>query len=189
VAQLAFLKRTGKPGCFAETGCFRAFLDEALAALPASHMTRRNGLKDVASITLVAHSAGYEAALAILEHGDVDALIRDVVLFDALYGEEHRYLAWFANHPHARLVSLHMRGGRPAKNSATLLRAARRRLGATAAHKLDGQVDEPGFSEALLPLRIVTARVDGAHRELPTLHMTAVLRALGQAGKRSSTAP
>ena len=187
VAQLAFLQATGKPGCFQEAGCFRAFLEETLAALPSTRMPRRKTLGDVASITLVAHSAGYEAALAILEHGQVDALIRDVVLFDALYGEEQRYLAWFASHPQARLLSVHLRGGRPAKNSAKLLRSAQRRLDTLRVRKLDDQVESDGFGAALAPLRVATARVAGGHREQPTRYLTPVLRALAQARtKRTS---
>lgn len=184
VPQLAFLQPTGKPGCFAKPGCFRAFLEEALAALPLSRLSPRKRLDDVAAITLVAHSAGYEAALAVLEHGEVDALVRDVVLFDALYGEERAYLSWFAAHPQARLLSLHLRGGRPARNSAALLRAARRRLGHGAAGELDGLVDGPSFSAALAGLRVVTARVEGGHKEQPTRYLTTVLRALGQAQSR-----
>jgi hypothetical protein len=180
VPQLAFLQRTGKPGCFARPGCFRAFLEEALAAIPSARITPRKRVQDVASITLVAHSAGYEAALAILQHGQVEALIRDVVLFDALYGEQHAYLAWFARHPKARLVSLHLRGGRPARNSAALLRAARRQL-ADSAGKLEADIATPDFGAALAPLRVATARVEGSHREQPTRHLTAVLRALAQA--------
>jgi len=181
VPQLAFLQRTGKPGCFAKPSCFRSFLQEVLAALPATRLAGHKSLDDVAAITLVAHSAGYEAALAILEHGEIDTLVRDVVLFDALYGDELAYLAWFDAHPRARLWSVHLRGGRPARNSATLLRAARRRLGQDATAKLDDPLDEPGLGAALAGRRVVTTRVEGAHRELPTRYLSAVLRALGRA--------
>ncbi len=180
VPQLAFLKPTGKPGCFAKPGCFRAFLEETLAALPSARLSGRKSLHDVAAITLVAHSAGYESALAILQHGEVDGLVHEVVLFDALYGEEHAYLAWFEAHPQALLLSLHLRGGRPSRNSAALLRAARKRLGAGATAKLDDQIDTQGFGAGLAGRRVVTARVEGAHRDQPTRYLTSVLRALGQ---------
>lgn len=181
VPQLAFLQRTGAPGCFAQPGCFRAFLEETLAALPTTRLKPKKGLEDIASITLVAHSAGYEAALSILEHGQVDVLIRDVVLFDALYGKQREYLAWLAQHPRARLLSVHLRGGRPARNSAALLRAARARLGQGLAQKLEVDVGSSAFGAALARLRLATVRVEGGHGEQPTRYLTAVLRALAQA--------
>jgi hypothetical protein len=103
-----------------------------------------------------------------------------VVLFDALYAEERAYLAWFASHPKARLLSVHLRGGRPARNSAALLRAARKRLG-DAASELDADIASASFAAALAPLRVATTRVAGGHREQPTRYLTAVLRALGHA--------
>jgi hypothetical protein len=174
VPQLAFLKRSGKPGCFAKTGCFRAFLEEVLGALPTERLGGKKNLSHVARISLLAHSAGYEAALAILLRGEVNELVSDVVLFDALYGGEQEYLAWIIEHTQARLWSLHLRGGKPAKNSAALHRSAERKLGPQSVAKLDRELD----AARLAGKRIVIARLPGAHREMPERYLAAVLRAL-----------
>lgn len=178
VPQLALLQRTGKPGCFAQRGCFRAFLEEVLAALPKQRVAPTKSLADVATVTLIAHSAGYEAALAILQHGDIDPLVRDVVLCDALYAKGEAFLAWIAGHREARLLSLHLRGGRPARNSAKLLRQAQRSLGARHAARIELEIDDASFATALDRTRVATARVGGAHRDVPTRYLAAVLRAL-----------
>lgn len=178
VPQLAFMQRTGKAGCFAERGCFRAFLQEVLAALPKERVPKAKSLADVEGVTLIAHSAGYEATVAILQHGQIDALVRDVVLCDALYAKADAFLAWIASNRSARLLSLHLRGGRPAGNSAKLLRAAQRRLGAQYVTRFAGDLDTPAFATALKGKRVITARVNVAHRDVATRYFASVLRAL-----------
>jgi pimeloyl-ACP methyl ester carboxylesterase len=176
------MKRDGKAGCFARTDCFRSFLQELLSALPSARLQGHKTLADVASITLVAHSAGYRAALALLEHGQVQALVHDVVLLDALYGEQERFFAWVAasRKPPSRLVSLHIGAGSPAQHSAQLLRMARRRFGSASAAKLDklDKLDESSFAAALRGKRVVIARVEVEHRLLPEAYLGRVLRAL-----------
>ncbi len=181
IPQLAFMRRDGRPGCFGRTGCFRAFLRELLRALPAARLGGRKTLRDVASITLVAHSAGYHAAAAIVSRGGVGALVHDVVLFDALYGETDTFLRWIRGAPAgAHLLSLETGVGLPARHSATLLRAARRHFGAARVGKLDAQIDGAGLREALQPLRVAIARVKVPHRQVPAAYLAIVLRALLQ---------
>lgn len=181
VPQLAFMKRSGRAGCFARAGCFRAFIIEVLAALPDKRLAGRKTLADVASITLLAHSAGYEAALAILQRGEVDALVHDVVLFDALYGKPEAFLAWAAQTDSARLLSLHLKAGRPAQHSAQLLRMATRKLGDAHTGKLTVQFGDATFASALAQRRVAIATVAGSHRGLPQLYIARVLRALEDA--------
>ena len=187
VPQLTFLKRSGRAGCFARAGCFRAFISEVLAALPDERLARRKTLADVASITLLAHSAGYEAALGILQRGEVDALVHDVVLFDALYGKPEAFLAWAAKTDSARLLSLHLSAGRPAQHSAQLLRMATRKLGDLHTAELTTKFSEQSLGSALVGKRVATATVEGVHRELPQLYTARVLRALAQARLAAST--
>ncbi|MEQ9076508.1 MAG: hypothetical protein RLP09_21810, partial [Sandaracinaceae bacterium] len=162
VAQLAFLERDGSAGRFVEAGRFRAWLDELRAAL---------GLPEPASVTLLAHSAGFETALAILDRGG--APIRSVVLFDALYRGYAPFADWVEADPARRLVSLHTGGGRTASQSAMLARRARRELP-------DGQVAlDPDPLAAVVPgHRVVVARSPVRHGDVPARHLAELARVL-----------
>ncbi len=120
IPQLALLRRDGSPGRFLQDGRFRAFLREMLTALHLDAAADR-----IESVTLLAHSAGFEGALALLAHGGID--IDHVVLFDALYRGIQPFTSWAAEAPSRRLVSLYT-GGRTERQSRLLARHARRFL-------------------------------------------------------------
>ena len=83
--QLAFWGG-GTAGRFAQRGYFRAFVQELLHDTFAPGLGRPKTIDDVASITLIGHSAGYSPVLEILRHGDAEDKVRNVVLLDALFG-------------------------------------------------------------------------------------------------------
>jgi hypothetical protein len=175
IPQLAFMKRHGRPGCFAERGCFRRFVEELLGETLARALGGARSLRDVASLTLVAHSAGFETALAILERGDVGEHVRALVLMDALYSGSERYARWLLEHAPkgARLVSMHLGRGSPQRER--LLRAARRVLGTA----LTGEVPVDQLGAALAHKRLVITRARPPHRLVPEHHLAQVLAALG----------
>jgi pimeloyl-ACP methyl ester carboxylesterase len=176
IPQLALMRREGDPGCFARAGCFRRFLQELLSETLASQLGGARSLHDVGSVTLVAHSAGYRAALAILQHGEVSARVRSVVLMDALYGEAEAYASWLVHAPSdARLISIYLPGSKTQAGNRTLLRIARRQLGATRVQKLDGALLPP----AMAPLRLLVAEGHTPHKLVPEGYLVPVLRALG----------
>jgi pimeloyl-ACP methyl ester carboxylesterase len=177
VPQLEWMKRSGKPGCFGKQGCFRRFLGETLAAL-SRELGGARTLDDVASITLLAHSAGFQTAAAILQHGDVGELVHHVVLYDALYARAPVFARWIAQSPvtGAKLISIHLGRGKTYQHSRTLHRIARRRLGAehVARVKSDGllaAVRDPRR-------RVIVASGRGAHRDVPVRYTAELLRAL-----------
>src|SRR5690606_33141123 len=142
IAQLALWARDGNPGRFAREGAFRAFLDEVLAALE-PELGRRVATEDLASLTLLAHSAAFEASLAILRAGRVDDRLRHVVLFDALYSGGPAFLAWAAGGSEAAprtLVSFHCGRGTTYERNRDLARRARRALGAGASSGRDASL-------------------------------------------------
>lgn len=169
VPQLAFLVRDGSAGRFVEAGRFRAFLEELLGALrdrigPPAELSR------VASVTLLAHSAGYETTLAILARGGVE--VRDVVLFDAMYRGHNAFADWALGAPDRRLVSLHGGTGRTASQS-QLFASRLRSLGPALS------VEAEGSLEALVrEHRVVIARAAAPHGDVPARHMAEVLRGL-----------
>lgn len=177
IPQLAFMKRSGRPGCFARAGCFRRFLQELLSESLAGELGGARQLRDVASITLVAHSAGFETALAILEHGEVSAHVGAVVLMDALYSGRDRYARWLLHEARAdaRLISLHIGRGTPARETQRLLAHVRRAVGAQRA----GEADVDALAAAIVGKRMIIARSPASHRLVPERHLAQVLEALG----------
>jgi hypothetical protein len=177
IPQLAFMKRNGRPGCFAQRGCFRRFLQELLGETLVPELGGARTLRDVASLTLVAHSAGYKTALAILEHGEVDTQLGAVVLMDALYSGTDGYARWLLarGRPDARLLSMHIGRGSPARESALLLRRVRRALGPARA----GSAEIGELRAALAGKRLVVTRTSAPHRLVPAQHLAEVLVALG----------
>ena len=127
-------------------------------------------------IDLVAHSAGYQTALAILEHGGVKAsLIRGVVLLDALYAETARFARYMETHRSGlQLVVISLPHGTPAREAEVLERRLRRSLGAE--HVTS--VDPNGIGAAIIRYPIVFARGMPPHRLVPATHLTEVLSAM-----------
>jgi pimeloyl-ACP methyl ester carboxylesterase len=179
IPQLAFMKRDRRPGRFAENGSFRAFLAELLEALPAERLGGRRQLGDIKSVTLVAHSAGYFTAAAILRRGQLTPLVRSVVLLDALYDEMQAFLSWIISADRdARLVSLHLGKEAPADNSRRLIVRGRRALGASSVAELKDHPSLLDFQKAFLGRQLIVARVQGSHQKLPEIYLGSILRAL-----------
>lgn len=176
VPQLAYMKRDGRPGRFGQAGGFRDFLEELLNGPLAGPLGGPRSLAEVASIDLVAHSAGYQTALAILERGGVESsLIRSVVLLDALYAEADRFAQYVEAHRQGlHLVVISLPNGIPAREAQVLERRLRRSIGAE--HVTS--VDPNGIGAAIASHPIVFARGRPPHRLVPATHLSTVLSAL-----------
>jgi pimeloyl-ACP methyl ester carboxylesterase len=170
VPQLAFLRRDGSPGHFADGGRFAAFLTELIASLRPV-LGAEASVDDLESISLFAHSAGFETALAILAHGSVD--VAHVVLFDALYRGVEPFTSWAAGSPNRKLVSLYT-GGRTERQSRMLAFSARRALGADAV-----SLDDERLAQAIATHRVTVARSPAHHADVPAHHLPELLPALG----------
>ncbi|MGD8859316.1 MAG: alpha/beta hydrolase [Myxococcales bacterium] len=183
IPQLALRRRDGDPGCFAREGCFARFLGELLTGPLSALVGEGRGLDDVASITLVAHSAGYRTALAILQRGGVEAQLRHVVLFDALYGGAEGFARWLRETPVAdpRLVSVYLGDGKTRRGSRRLLRLLRRAPGISTA-----RADASGLARAIASRSLVIATGAAPHRRVPERHLAEVLAALPGLPKRGA---
>ncbi len=179
VPQLAFMKRSGRAGAFAKPGVFRAFLEELLRETLAAQLGPKT-LHDVASITLVAHSAGYETAIAVIEHGEVSALVHSVVLLDALYSREDQYERYILAHGHAglRVVALHLGYGATYANDTRLYKHLLRKLGPSAVSWVDASADAGVVVAALAHHPIVIGVGIPPHRLMPEHHLAPLLHAL-----------
>ena len=69
----------------------------------------------IGQITLSGHSGGYEVISAIVDCGGLTEHVREVWLFDALYAQTDKFLAWIDRHQ-GRFVDIYTeRGGTKAK--------------------------------------------------------------------------
>jgi hypothetical protein len=176
VPQLAFMRRDGRPGAFAQPGGFRAFLDELLAGPLGTRLGGPRKLSDIGSIDLIAHSAGYSSALAIMEQGGLGERIKSVVLMDALYAETPRFAHYIETHAARgfRFVSIALPNGRPYRENQVLLRRLQHSLGRTRV----ASAAADGIATALANAAIVIADGTPPHRLVPFTHLPDVLRAL-----------
>lgn len=180
VPQLAFMKRDGRPGAFGEEGGFRAFLEDLLRGELARRLGGARTLRDVARVDLIAHSGGYHAALAIMEHGGLPrGLLRSVVLFDALYGETPRFARYVEAHAREGLqfVNISLPNATPARESRVLLRRLRDHLGAQAV----ATAGPSDLAQVVAEHAIVIADGTPPHRLVPATHLAEVLSALHRA--------
>ena len=83
---------------------FKRFITEAISIL-----AQRRVLKTHATagrIILSGHSGGYQVMASIVERGGLTENIREVWLFDALYGRGDKFLAW-SDKTNGRLVNIY----------------------------------------------------------------------------------
>lgn len=175
VVQLALWERSGRPGRFARQGEMRAFLDELLAAIEPELGARRR-VADLASITLLAHSAAFESSIAILRAGAIDDRLRHVVLFDALYSGGPVFLAWAqGGTPEAPRTLISFDGGRgtTAERNRDLARRARR------APHVRASTGREARLEHARDHGVVVLRSGAPHADIPARHLAETLRALG----------
>jgi hypothetical protein len=96
-------------GKLEDAGGFKAFMVEVLATL-----RDRSRLKNKAftpgKIILSGHSGGYRVISAILERGGMGPEIKEVWLFDALYGQTEKFLNWFDRGP-GRMLNIYTEDG------------------------------------------------------------------------------
>ncbi len=172
VPQLAYLARSASGHRFRKPAAFDAMLYELLTDKLVDVLGRRE-LADIHSVTLVAHSAGYGAATAILSDSERSMDIGAVVLLDALYAGWHVFAGWMKQDPTHRIISLYSaQAGTTAGNRKLL--AALGRLGrADVLRELHGSL-----AGALRTHTRIVARVPTAHGDMPRAHFAEVLRGL-----------
>ena len=178
IPQLAFRERSAKPGCFARGGCFDAFLEELLAELrtrlnaPQLNRTRLR-------LTLVAHSAGYQTALAILDRARAAQQVQNVVLMDALYAGATGFAHWLQRHARrgVHMLSIHLGVGDTRRQSKDLYRRTKRTLGAERVGELRSkELDAALVADSKLAGRtLLVAQGRGIHRLVPEHYLTRVL--------------
>jgi hypothetical protein len=80
-------------GKLEDTNGFKRFMEEAVEKIDASGALAKTNFA-VGDIILSGHSGGYHVMAAILDHGGLSTKIKEVWLFDALYGGTENFVAW-----------------------------------------------------------------------------------------------
>jgi len=175
--QLAWRRRSGAPGALGRRGFARALVEGSLeAALETSG--HPNPHSRAGSVTLIAHSAGFESALAVLAQGDID--VRTLILMDALYAGTDRFAAWLLASPERRLLSFFRGRGSTARESERLRSLLEARLGPEAVLRTlppDEGAEAPSW-------RAFIGRSSAPHAEIPARHLSEALVAAAIAEPR-----
>ncbi len=157
-------------------GGFRRFLEELLGETLAPRLGGPRSLDAVASVTLVGSSAGGPSVANLLDVDDLDGRVRNVVLFDALYGSTNIFARWLRGGDRRtprRLVCLHAGSRFTAGAVAELVGLLRPSLG-------DLLVVQPrgSITEAVRTHRAVFAAVDCEHICMGPAYLDKVLLGL-----------
>ena len=94
-------------GNLEETGVFSSLVSDVLGALKARGVIEKTR---PGSIVLAGHSGAYRVMAFILTRGGLTANIREVYLFDALYGQTEKFAHWIERF-HGKLVDIHTAEG------------------------------------------------------------------------------
>ena len=145
-------------GKLEEVDGFKHFMAEALATLQKNLVLKPETA--VGKIILSGHSGGYQVISSIVANGGMTRQIREVWLFDALYAQSDRFLAW-ADQTQGRLINIYTDGGgtktRTEEMIATLKQQSQPALTTT---------DEAVTVAALQTNRFVFLHTDMAHNEV-----------------------
>jgi hypothetical protein len=137
--QLAVDALDSSAGRFWKPGALAEFLDEADAKLAALYPGASRGVFRRMPVILVAYSGGYLPAAFALAEGGASERVRGVVLLDALYGEEDKFVDWIErSHNHAFFVSAY------SKSSHDQNEALRQRLADAGVETQSGMPDRLG---------------------------------------------
>jgi hypothetical protein len=88
---------------------FRRFMSEVVETLRQKSSLKKKDFA-IGQIVLSGHSGGYKVISSILACGGLTNHVREVWLFDALYAQTDKFLAWF-DAQHGRLLDIYTRNG------------------------------------------------------------------------------
>jgi hypothetical protein len=104
---------------------FKRFMADVADTLR-QQSTLKNKDFAIGQIVLSGHSGGYQVISAILDHGGLTEHVREVWLFDALYAQTDRFLAWIDRHL-GRFIDLYTEhGGTKAETEQLMARLKQR---------------------------------------------------------------
>jgi hypothetical protein len=112
-------------GRLEDAGGFKRFMDEVVERLRQDG-SPSFGHVQAGRIILSGHSGGYHVMSAIVDHGGLSDRIREVWLFDALYGQTEKFLAW-ADHENGRMLNIYTDHGGTKEETEALMKTLKTR--------------------------------------------------------------
>lgn len=103
---------------------FKRFMAELAATLKQRGVFKKDFA--VGDIILSGHSGGYRVISGILDRGGMSASVKEVWLFDALYAETEKYLAW-SDREHGRLLNIYTDHGGTKDDSEAMMNLLKQR--------------------------------------------------------------
>jgi hypothetical protein len=104
---------------------FKRFLDEAAETLRQSGALKKKDFV-YGKIILSGHSGGYQVISSILDRGGLTDHVAEVWLFDALYAQTDKFLAWL-DQQHGRLVDIYTEHGGTKQETEQLMATLKKR--------------------------------------------------------------
>lgn len=104
---------------------FKRFMDEVVETLRQKSALKKKRFA-VGQIVLSGHSGGYEVISSIVTCGGLTDPIREVWLFDALYAQTDKFLAWH-DKQHGRLLDIYTEHGGTKAETEQLMAALKQR--------------------------------------------------------------
>jgi hypothetical protein len=147
-------------GKLEDTNGFKVFMNEVLEKLAANGVFASHSVV-LGNVILSGHSGGYHPIGAIVDHGGLTGHIREVWLFDALYGNIDNFVDWQKNE-NGRLINIYTDHGGTRENSEALLAMYR-----TKGVALFANEDTNTLPDNLLTNKLVFMHTDMAHNEVP----------------------
>jgi hypothetical protein len=104
---------------------FKRFIAEV-----AETLRQKGSLKNkdfsIGNVVLSGHSGGYQVISSILDHGGLADQVKEVWLFDALYAQTDKFLAWF-DAQHGRLLNIYTEHGGTKEETERLMATLKQR--------------------------------------------------------------
>lgn len=88
---------------------FKRFIDEVVATLKQHDALKKKDFA-IGNIILSGHSGGYQVISSIVDRGGLTDHVAEVWLFDALYAQTDKFLAWY-DKQHGRFVDIYTEHG------------------------------------------------------------------------------
>jgi len=104
---------------------FKRFMEEVIATLRQKAVLKKKD-SAIGGIVLSGHSGGYRVMAAILERGGLSASVKEVWLFDALYAEADKFLAWW-DKERGRLINIYTDNGGTKDDSEAMMELLKKR--------------------------------------------------------------
>jgi D-alanyl-D-alanine carboxypeptidase/D-alanyl-D-alanine-endopeptidase (penicillin-binding protein 4) len=152
-------------GKLEDTNGFAKFMAEVAENLRAPGVLSQTNFA-IGNIILSGHSGGYHVMAAILDHGGLSSNIKEVWLFDALYGGTSNFVAWQKNQS-GRLLDIYTDHGGTKEESEKLMASYK-----SSSTGFFASEDSATADDSLRTNKLVFLHTDMIHDDVPVKRAT-----------------